>query len=734
MPNSTGQERMPAIARDPSGMTPQDLAENVLNHRYVFLGVFMSCLLLACMYALIATPVFSANALIQVEDKKSSALGSLSTVTKALDVDGSPILGEIDILHSRTVVTQAVEAINAETTVSVRNTFPLIGRWLATVLPKDADGLVQAPFESPVWAWGGENITFSVFDVPSDQMGKRLELVYSANNQWLLKNRDGITVLSGTVGTLAASDGYRVLVKSVVAHPGTEFRLVRYATQERVEDIIKKLYVAETKRESGIIQLEYNDANPIYASRLVNAIAAAYLASNVQRRSQESARSLGFLEAQLPVVSARLKKAEDALNAFRNREGSIDVAGEIRVLLEQSEMVEKAKFDAQLSYQDLISKYQPGQPQRDAAAEKFKQLDLQARQISKQIALLPSVQQEYLRLSRDVEVSNQLYIGLENNAQQLQIATAGTVGNASMVDQAVAPDKPVRPKPVLLAALGGIIGLILGFAAAQIMALASGRIRDPKRLEAMVGIETLGILPISAIQKKAERKNDSAYLISREESETPLVEALESLALALRFSLAKKEGGKVVLVTSAVPNQGKSLISANLAYLLAEKGLKTLLLDADMRKSTVHRYLSVSQLKGLSGVLQGTSETSDVIATPYDNLHALPAGKRTNKTSRLFGTEQLEPLIESLRQQYDVVIIDSPPVLPVLDAAALSKYADMTVFVARQGAVSYAEVIEAVERLAKVGTTVDGMVFNGFAPSPLRYGYYSNAYKYMSAD
>src|SRR6187402_1002622 len=126
MPNSTGRERMPAIARDPSGMTLQDLAENVLNHRYLFLGVFLSCLLLAGVYALVATPVYSANTLIQVENKKSSALGSLSTVTKALDVDGSPILGEIDILHSRTVVTTAVEAISAQTTVSVKNNVPLI--------------------------------------------------------------------------------------------------------------------------------------------------------------------------------------------------------------------------------------------------------------------------------------------------------------------------------------------------------------------------------------------------------------------------------------------------------------------------------------------------------------------------------------------------------------------------------------------------------------------------------
>lgn len=734
MRNNVGHERLPAIAHDAPALTMLDVAENLLTYRYVFLLIVLSCLSLSFVYVLVATPMYLANALIQIEDKKSSALGSLTTVTQALDVDGSPILGEIDVLRSRTVIKQAVEAVAAQTTVSVKNTFPIFGRWLGTVLPRESDGLAVAPLEPSRWAWGGENIKLGVFDVPSSKIGKPLELVYHDDNKWSLQGRDGKVLLTGVVGVLAVSGDYRVMVKAVVAHPGTEFRVVRHATQDRVEAIIKKLHVAETARDSGIIELEYDDDNPVYAARLTNAIADAYLANNVTRRAEESERSLSFLNTQLPNVRARLQNAEEALNTFRNREGSIDVSGEIRGLLDQSAMVEKARLETNLSYQDMLARYKPGQPPLDAIAAKLRELDVESRQLATRTAQLPMMQQEYLRLARDVEVNNQLYVSLLNNAQQLQIATAGSVGNASIVDYAVATHKPVRPNAVLAVALGGAMGLIFGFIAAQIMALASGRIRDPKRLEATVGIKTLGILPISAVQEKAEGSKHNTYLISREESETPLVEAMESLALALRFSLAQKDAGKVILVTSAVPNQGKSLISANLAYLLAEKGLKTLLLDADMRQSKVHRFLSVNDLRGLSNVLQGAFESREVIAKPYDKLHALPAGKKTKNTAQLFGAERLEPLIASLREEYDIVIIDSPPVLPVLDAAALSRYADLTVVVARQGAVSYAEVVEAVERLAKVGTTVDGLVFNGFAPSPLHYGYYANAYRYMTAD
>jgi tyrosine-protein kinase Etk/Wzc len=734
MRNEVGRERSPAIGRDVSALSMFDVLENVLTYRYLFLSILLSGLLLGCVYVLFATPMYSANALIQIEDKKSSALGSLSTVTKSLDVEGSPILGEIDVARSRTVVTQAVEATAAQTTVTVKNTFPLFGRWLATVLPRDPDGLASAPFGATRWAWGGENLTLGSFDVPAAQIGKQNKLVYQGDGKWTLQDRNGDELLSGTVGVLAVSGDYRVLVKAIAAHPGTEFGLVRHATQGQVDRIIKKLNVAETKRESGVFELEYNDDSPFYAARLVNAIADAYVANNITRRGQESERSLSFLNTQIPTVRTRLQQAEDALNSFRNRAGSIDIGGEIKALLDQSAVVEKAQLEANLNYQELRAKYQLGQAPLDAVLGKLKQLDLASHQLSARIEQLPGLQQEYVRLSREVEVENALYMGLMNNAQQLQIASASNGGNASIVDYAEVAEKPGRPNPVLALALGGIAGALFGFIATQLKSLGSGRVRDPKRLEAMIGIDTLGILPISLAQKKEAGKAEHTFLISAEETETPLIEAMESLALALQCSLAEKGEGKVVLITSAVPNQGKSLISANLAYLLAEKGIKTLLLDADMRKSKVHRYLSGNTTNGLSGVLDGTFESVDVIATPTENFHALPAGKKTKKAAKLLGSDNFGPLIESLREEYDVVIIDSPPVLPVLDAAALSRFADMTLFVARQGEVSYAEVAESMSRLAKVGTTVDGLVFNGFEPSPLRYGYYSNAYRYMSAQ
>ncbi|HEY2025281.1 GNVR domain-containing protein, partial [Paraburkholderia sp.] len=516
-----------------------DVLENVLNYRYLFLSVLLSGLLLGCAYVLLASPMYSANALIQIEDKKSSALGSLSTVSRALDVNGSPILGEIDVARSRTVVTQAVEAAAAQTSVTVKNTFPLVGRWLGTVLPRDPDGLASAPFGLTHWAWGGENLKIGSFDVPATQKGKPHTLMYEGDGQWTLLDRTGNEVLKGKVGELAVSGDYRLLLASVSARPGTEFSLVRHETQATVDLIIRKLNVAETKRESGVFEVEYSDSSPFYAARLVNAIANAYLKSNDTRRAQDSERSLTFLNSQIPTVRARLQKAEDALNAFRLREGSIDVGGEIKGLLDQSAAIEKAKLDTNLTYQELRSKYQLGQPPLDAVLGKLKELDAASHKLSERIGQLPGLQQELLRLSREVEVENQLYIGLMNNAQQLQIATASSGGNASIVDYAEVAEKPSRPNAILALLLGGAAGGLFGFIAVQVKALGAGRIRDPKRLEAVVGIDTLGVLPISSAQQIAAAKPEHTFLISAEETETPIIEAMESLALAVQCSLAE---------------------------------------------------------------------------------------------------------------------------------------------------------------------------------------------------
>jgi len=715
----------PAI-REPFGLSPRDLIENVANHWRIFVSVLVACLLTASIYAICVTPTYSTDALVRVEEKKGTAFGSLSTVAKALDIEDSPVSGEIDILLSRTVITEAITATAGDTLISVKNTFPIIGPALTSLFRRRPDGLSAEPFKTPFFAWGGENVVLASFDVPPDEVGKPQEFYYKGDGKYVLEDRDGLPILSGIVGVPVAAGDYKVLVRQIIARPGTRFQLVKYPLQTRIEQILKRLSASETKRQSGIIRLVYEDSNPVYAARFLNALVEAYIANNVKRRSLESEKSLQFLELQLPVLKDHLQSTEEKLNAFRNKERTVDLAGEVRNLLDESAMVEQSEIETRQSYEELRAKFAPAHPLVVAANAKLNQLDIQAKALRERIGQLPAVQQQYLRLARDVEVTNQLYVALLNNAQQLRVAKAGTVGNASIVDYAAVSLKPVKPRRMVVGAAGGVIGLILAFVSTQAIALTLGRVRDPRKLEEIVGVQTLGILPQSPRQQAEIHR---AFLICREGLDSAFVEAMEGLVLALQFCLASKKEGKVVLITSAIPGQGKSLVAANLAYLLAERGLRTLLLDADMRQSTIHRYVRLREDNGLSGILRGSSHPRDAILKASEYLHALPAGPKPAKVSGLFVDNLLRPFIATLKQEYDVILVDSPPVIPVPDATALSKHADATLFIARQGAVSYSEVTEAIARLGKVGSRVDGIVFNGYVPSPLRHEYYSKAYR-----
>ncbi|WP_342704674.1 Wzz/FepE/Etk N-terminal domain-containing protein [Burkholderia arboris] len=721
-PALTGHQNEPKQAAGPATrLSPIDLLENVLDHGRLFVAVFAACLLLAIVYAVAATPVYSADTLIQIEENKASALGSLSSISKALDIQNSAVVGEIDIVRSRAVVMDAMNATAAQAEVSVESRFPLVGGLIGAFMPKDANGLVDAPLGMSSWAWGGERLEFRTFEVPAAQIGKPLTFDYLDGNRFRLTDRSGQEVLSGAVGVPAASNGYRVDVARIVARPGATFRVRRIATDVRLEAILKKLGVTETKRQSGIMQLSFEDVDPDFAARMLNAIAAAYLNFNARRRADDAERSLKFLNAQLPIVKARLQQAEQALNAFRNQQGSIDAQGDIRLLVEQLAFVDKSRLETKLAYQDLLSKYVPGQPQVVAAANKLKELDKQAAVLKDKAARLPSQQQTYLRLARDVEVNNQLYVGLLNNTQQLQIAEAGTVGNASIVDKAVVSDKPVRPKRLVAILAGAVIGLMLGFLAAQGRALLAGRIRDPHDLEAALGIPMLGILPNSRRQADADANRTPAFIATKEPADEPLADAMDSLALTLRHRLAAYGGdAKVVLVSSASPAQGKSMIAANLAYLYAEKGLRTVIVDANLRAPALHRYLPVTATKGLSDVLKGVLPANEAITRVAGQLDALSAGSPGASTRNLFDLARLDKLAASLRSQYDMVVVDAPSALPVADLAALSRVSDMTLLVARQGSASAAGVTDALDSLGKIGVRIDGLVFNGFVPSPLR--------------
>lgn len=744
-PQSAGEKKYRSVEptgpliQDDDTISLMDLLDNLLYYRWYFIVVTVLAVALATGYAIIATPIYTADSLIQVEEKKgTSMIGALDQVANnPLFAQSSPVASEIEIIRSRTVIGQTIERLKANVEVSVSNRIPIIGEWLARVLDTDEQGLSVPLTDALDFAWGGERLEIERIRVPSMLYGKPMRLTIEEDRQWkLVIDETGKLIAQGKGSgeRFTAYDGQlQFELGPFAARPGTEFRITVYSLQSEIARTLGSLSVSETKRQANLISMSYQSPNPAFAAQVLNTIADVYLEQNLARRSAEADKTLQFLKGELPSLRTELDESEQALNTFRSRTRTVDMTFELQELLKLSTELETQMLQLELKRKEMAFRYDPDHPAMRNLEGQMQELRQQRQAISDRIGKLPDVQQDYIRLARNVEVNNQLYVSLLNNTQQLEIAKAGTVGNVAIIDRAVVPEMPTKPKKTLIVAIGGLAGLFLGFLLTQVIGMMAKVVRDPKKLEIDTGIPTLSVMPLDGEQMtRVEAGDQGVFMLAKENPDGAGTEALRSLRTALLFALSEKPRSKVVLITSAVPSQGKSFISANLSYLMGATGKRAILIDADIRKSSLRRYFDFdAKGKGLSSVLRNDCAVEEaIIKDAYENLDFLPSGPRVRNPGDLLAGEQIQGIINRLADMYDFVIIDSPPLLPVHDARALGKAADVSLFVTRQDAVSLSEVQDAIDVFNKSGNRFDGMIFNGFVPSRIRYGYgYGYGYK-----
>ena len=704
-----------------------DFFENILYYRKIFFIVSGFVFAIALIYALFATPIYKADVLIQVEDKKSSALsGALQNVSGALEMQSSPVAGQMEIFKSRNIVGRAVESLFLNTSVSVENRIPMVSGLVYRFLNKTPDGLAIPPVNWIDYAWGGEDLVFDSYIIPQIYLRKPLTLVVAEGGSWNLYDEEDILLAKGIVGINTVSDDGKWLIniKSLKANPGTQFELIQYSLQSRISQIIPRLKTEETGKQSGLFRVSFEDENPYFAQRLLNAISQSYVDQNTERKAEETDKTLKFLNKKLPELADRMDEAESAFSDFRNRETTIDVPGEIKALLDRAVAIETQRLQAEIKRSEMSQRYQSAHPYMKAVNSQLAQLKAENKSIESEISALPETQREYLKYARDAEISSKLYSSLLDTSQQLQVTKAGTVGNVFIIDSAIAPERAARPNKILIVAGGAVIAILLGVIAANVLAYLLGNVRDPKKLEDKSGIKMFSILPLSEEQKSFDESDAThSHLLAREKPNSMVVEGLRSLRIAIQFGLMSKPKRKVILITSAVPGQGKSFISANLAYLMACSDKKVLLVDADIRKTSLKHYFAFEKNEGLTDYLQHKINIDHILNKDfYPRLDIISAGKTVRNPGELLLDECFKALIEWAENLYDYVVIDSPPVLAVNDAIVVSKIVDMTLFVARQDFVNFNEINQSLESLYKIGVTPDGMVFNGYTPSMIKYG------------
>lgn len=715
----------PAVLQEPE-TTLSDLIGVVAENRWLIAGVTAAALLLGGAYAALTTPVYEANALIQVEETKEnttttgSALGAAANLFEIR----SPASAEMEILRSRLVVGQAVQSLNLDLAVWPKYV-PLIGKWLArgATTPSEPGFLGLKGYVT-----GNESLKVESFVVSAKLESKRF-LVRLSGDGYDLVSPDGGVLASGRFGaplefTVGAQKG-RLLVSAAVGKPGAEFNLVRFPKLAVIERLQHSLLIAEQGRQSGVILTSLTGNDPEIIAQTLNEIGSMYVRQNVARKVAEAEKMLAFLKTNLPQLRAKIEQSESKFNQFRNRNGSFDLTTESKVVLDQSIKLQTSLLDLQQKRSDLDARFGAQHPSIQTIDVQIKSLTNELNAINNRMKTFPAVEQDYLRMTRDMKVDTELYASLLNSSQQLQLVTEGKVGNVRIVDVAAVPQVPIRPVPMNITAIAGMLGLLTGLLCAFLRNSTRDGIRRPADIEQRAGLRVFSSIPFSKAQARQfvriGNRTIGQRILALTAPDEPAIENLRSLRTSLQFAMLDV-ATPIVLVTGATSGSGKSFISSNFAAVMGAANKKVLLIDADLRKGHLHQYFGLAKGSGFSDVLGGTVKLEDALHRKIaPNVDFLAAGTAPTNPAELLMTDATQQLLQLASKYYDLVIVCSAPVLAVSDAAILAPMAGAVFLVARAEDTSLGELHESGKRLSQNGASVKGVIFNGLDASKNRY-------------
>ncbi len=713
----------------------------VIDHKWLIAGITGAFMVAGVAYALLATPVYQANALVQVEAKKNDMLG-FSDVGSMLGKE-SPSATEIELIKSRAIIGKAVDNLKLDITVEPKR-FPIIGEFIARRFKPAAPGEVASPmFGMNSFAWGGEVLTIYQLDLPSYLLDTELTLVSGENGHYTLLDEDGNLLVEGEVSQAFDQHGIKVVVEALSANPGTQFKIMRVSRLTSILNYQKELDVIERGKESGIIGLSLENTQPDLAIQTLNEIARLYVRQNVERTSAEAAQSLEFLRDQLPQVRQDLEKAENALNKYQTRSKSVDISLETKAILDQIVALDTSISELKMQQAEMDRKFTRQHPAYRALMTQIAELTSKQNGLSKKVEGLPSTQQELLSLTRDVQVGTEIYTQLLNKSQELDVMRAGTVGNVRLVDIAdVDLTKPVKPKKAMIVVIATLLGAFFAVALVLLRKALNRGLESPEVIE-QLGLPVYASIPYSSLQKAAEdknvrgqgRANRAAPLLTISHPTDLAVEALRSLRTSLHFAMMESENNRL-MISGPSPQVGKTFVSANLAAVIAQAGQKVLLIDVDMRKGYLHKMLGAPVENGLSDVLaKRCNLTTAINQTSIDNFDFISRGIVPPNPSELLMHPNFTVLLDQVSAMYDLIILDTPPILAVTDAAIVGRQAGTSMIVTRFALNPAREIDLTIRRFAQNGINLKGAVFNGVEKRASAkygyqgYGYYNYEYK-----
>ncbi|MEX6230554.1 polysaccharide biosynthesis tyrosine autokinase [Providencia hangzhouensis] len=667
----------------------------ILKSSYLKIGFFtLFFIVIGAAYSFLATPIYQANATLQY-DKMSqvSLLDQMSDVMPFAN-SNSQVDSEIEVIKSRMVLGKTVADLNLDTQVAPAGFFDRL--------------------------WGDKaSVAISLYSLPEHLIGEPAILTYLGENRYTL-HIDNQTV-EGKVGELLKQDEISLLVSSINAEVGQEFTLSKNARYSTIENLRKTLAIAEVGKGTGIISMEIKGSDKAENVQILNSIIQNYVDQNTERKKEVTNNTLLFLDEYLPKIKAKLDNYENQLNAFRKKNESIDLSLEAKSALDSALQVEEKLNELTFKEVEIQQLYTRNHPAYQSLLDKRQKLLREKEKISKNIQKLPNTQQQIVRLTRDVESEQAIYNQLVAKQQELSVLNSGITADVRIIDSAESQPNAVAPKKSLILVLATILGFIVGCAYVIAREFFNNKIKGTEDIDAL-GVNVYATIPFSNYEKKLIAAGNKRPLALENPADTA-VEAIRSLRTSVYFSVMN-QGNNLVMISSASPGVGKSFVTSNMAVVLANAGKKVLLIDTDLRKGRIHKAFGLSNKTGLSEYLAQQDITQPAIHRGViENLDVICRGKNVTHSSELLMGERFKHLLDTVKGQYDIVVIDTAPILAITDSAITGKYVGTSLLIAYYGVNTVKDIELSLKRFKQNDIEITGVILNGIDAKSDDYNY-----------
>ena len=769
----------------------KELLFKYLIHWPWFVGTVVVCLIAAWVYLYMSTPVYNISATVLIkDDKKGGSAGMLSGL-ESLGLDGmvsssQNIDNEIEVLRSKTIVKEVVEDLGLYISYTDEDEFPSRNMYKTSpvqvsLTPQEAD-LLEEPMivEMTLQPQGSMDVTVKIDDDEYQKHFEKLPAVFPTDKGTLAFFLTPDSVLSSKK-TLEETTDLEKTTRNITATINKPLTVAKWCC--------KNMTIEPTSKTTSVAVISLKNSNVQRGKDFINKLLEMYNINTNNDKNEVAQKTAEFINERISIISKELGSTEKDLESFKRGAGITDLTSDAQIALTGSAEYEKKRVENQtqinllqdlqkymqnegyevlpsnIGLQDLnlaaaINRYNDVLVERkrllrtstennptiinlDTSISAMKEnvqvsldrvlrglfitkadLDREANRYSRRISEAPGQEREFVSIARQQEIKAGLYLMLLQKREENAITLAATANNAKIIDDAIADDAPVSPRSKITYLIALILGLGIPVGVIYLLELAKFKIEGRADVEKLTSAPIVGDIPLT------DEKQGAIAVF--ENQNNLMSETFRNVRTNLQFMLGNDK--KVILVTSTVSGEGKSFISGNLAISLSLLGKKVVIVGLDIRKPGLNKVFNISKREqGITQYLANPEKNLMDLVQLSDvskNLYILPGGTVPPNPTELLARDGLDKAIETLKKNFEYVILDTAPVGMVTDTLLIGRVADLSVYVCRADYTrknEYTLINELIDgnKLPNLCT-----VINGLDLKKRKYGYYYGYGKY----